>query len=53
LKKKSRPAGMQLAPGKQSRRSVFIDPVRPIGIVRSVLISVPSVAPITAFEISR
>jgi hypothetical protein len=38
---------------KQSRRSVFIDPVRLIGIVLSVLISVPSAAPITAFEISR
>jgi len=53
FKKKNRPAGMQLAPRKQSRRSVFIDPVRLIGIVLSVLISVPSAAPITAYEISR
>jgi hypothetical protein len=53
LKKKNRPAGMQLAPRKQSRPSVFIDPVRLIGIVLSVLISVPSAAPITAYEISR
>jgi hypothetical protein len=37
FKKKNRPAGMQLAPRKQSRRSVFIDPVRLIGIVLSVL----------------
>jgi hypothetical protein len=49
LKKKNRPAGMQLALRKQSRRSVFIDPTRLIGIVLSVLMSVPSAAPITAF----
>jgi hypothetical protein len=53
LKKKNRPAGMQLAPRMQSRRSVFIDPARLIGIILSVLMSVPSAAPITAFEISR
>src|SRR5258708_23971286 len=36
----------------KSRRSVFIDPVRLIGIVLSLLISVPSAAPIIVVEIS-